>query len=181
MKDHSLDYQYIIKKIGKNKVQDRYAFLYQTALKFIEHRSLKEYIRVSEDSIRDICTNYFADIVRLKDFHDIERTNPYKVAGYTIFWILRIKPLQKVKDLAFDAIEKSGLYSRNINEMFALNLLFSMVFNTEERMNQNLKDLKKWNFLCDGIYYFMVYRMVTPQSLELILTALATNQAYPDL
>jgi hypothetical protein len=40
---------------------------------------------------------YFSDIMRLKDFHKIERVNDLKILAYETSWLLKRKPLQ-IKD-----------------------------------------------------------------------------------
>ncbi|EWY42880.1 hypothetical protein N825_02455 [Skermanella stibiiresistens SB22] len=62
--------------------------------------------------------SYFLDINRLKAFHGMERADRFKIAGYLLKWLCKIKPIQigPLGDLPAN-LQKRGLV---VNENFAL-------------------------------------------------------------
>lgn len=156
----------------EQKVKDRIACLIELAEYLIESQELKEYIQVSDDLLSYAVLDYFTDIERLKQFHNIEKTQPVKVGAYTAYWISRRKPLQIIKNLGDNFLDdnKSPLW---INEWFALNVLFSFSYNTEVMLNCLIEEEKKYNEFLDVLHYNLCYRQFTPQSLELTLLALS--------
>lgn len=163
---------------GMERLIDRCAFFNEVANEFIKTRHLEEYIKVSDEAINQICINYFYDTLRLKDFHEIDFTNPQKVAAYSSYWVYKCKPLQVIKEIDEKALQKAGSYSKNINANFALHILQAMLLNFDERKLLTGKELNRWNDLIDHIYYFFVYRIVTQHALELILKSLTTSSQF---
>ncbi len=76
-------YEYLIKEFGKEKLSDRYIYLQEAAQSFIKSRDIHDIVCVSDAAMNNIVIDYFADIDRLKKFHNIERVNSNKVAAYT--------------------------------------------------------------------------------------------------
>jgi hypothetical protein len=117
----------------------------------IDHRNLKMAI-----------IDYFVDIVRIKGFHGIDRVKKQKIYAYTAYWLLRRKPLQVVdnfKDCEF------------INEIFITYYIMSLssaakgISSGEMKKNPSYKDFQ------DFLFYYLTYRPVTQQSLELMIEA----------
>lgn len=76
-------YSDILDAFGEEKVKERFLFLLSKARDFIRHLERQEpraagCFTVSRATIEDLILDYFADIKRLKDFHDIERAQPFK-------------------------------------------------------------------------------------------------------
>lgn len=42
----------------------------------------------------NVLIDYYSDIYRLKEFHDIELVRTEKIIAYTVAWIIKRKPLQ---------------------------------------------------------------------------------------
>lgn len=171
-------YDDLVTAFGPDKIKSRYCFLERCARRFIENRNMKDYIGIHSFLIEEIVLDYFADIKRLKDFHEIERANPIKISAYTAFWVCRRKPLY-LTTMVNDDILKNHRDLIEINEWFAVSILVSMAFDNRVRIFLNGDDLALWNSLRVHIQYFLVYRIFTPQALELAVSACTTPTMYP--
>ena len=72
-------YQYLVEKFGKEKIKKRYQWLYNQMLDFIEAKDLEEKVLISDDILCYVIVDYFVDIDRLKEFQEIEKTQPSKI------------------------------------------------------------------------------------------------------
>jgi len=167
------DYGYLLKEFGIKKVRERFIFLKEKALRFIEVHNVKDYCRVSDSHLEEIIIDYFADVKRVKDFHNIKKIDYFKVAAYTTHWIAKRKPIQLVKDVD-DKIFKEKPFIRNINAWYGYCILMSMAFKTE-RNALDSKELKYFDIFSDIMNYFLTYRVVTPQALELAIVGLCVK------
>ena len=106
--------------------------------------------------------DYFVDIFRLKEFHDIEKVRTEKIFAYTIAWIVRRKPLQfkqytnKEKDIF-------------INERFAAYLLLNECLLCGEKRFVAAESKEKLDEYIDLLLYYLKYRECNPQALELAI------------
>ena len=178
VENNARDYKDLITAFGEEKIKSRYCFLERCARRVIENRKIQDYVGINSLLVQEIVIDYFADIKRLKDFHGIERANPIKIAAYTAFWICRRKPLY-LKESVDDSIIKIHPDLIDINEWFALCVLISIAFNTKEILFLNYDELVLWRSLRASIHYFLVYRIFTPQTLELALQACNITCMYP--
>lgn len=162
----------------EQKVKDRIECLIALAEHLIESQDLKEYAQVNDDLITYAVIDYFADIERLKEFHNIDKTQPEKVGAYTAYWIARRKPIQIIKKLDADflADNHSPVW---INEWFALNVLFAFSYQADVILGRLAEEEKKFNQFLDTLHYNFSYRQYTPQSLELALLALECVPSNP--
>jgi hypothetical protein len=175
--DSHSNYKYILEIFGKDKLKKRFAFLKELAGELMKTFGLSGYVVCSDYLIEELLLDYFADIARLKEFHNIEHTNPIKVASYTAYWITKRNPLQLIKDITpEEVLEKRSL--RNPNVFFALNVFLGMVFNKCETALSDSQTLKIWNDFLDTFFYCLVYRNLSPQAIELTATALITEPIY---
>lgn len=169
------DYNYLIESPeDEQKVFERIESLIQLANHLIETQQLTDYVQVNDDIIAIAVLDYFADIRRLKDFHNIEITRPVKVAAYTAFWILKRRPLQIIKKLD-DSLLKSSESPLYINEWFAINILFAYSFKTDVVLALLPEKREPLDIFIDTLHYNLTYRLYTPQSLELTLIALMAD------
>ena len=72
----------------------------------------------NERILMQVILDYFMDVMRLKEFHSIERIRTEKLFAYTISWIVRRKPIQ-FRDYSE---EERDIF---INERFAAYLLIN--------------------------------------------------------
>lgn len=169
-KNKEKGYQYLIEHFGEEKIRERMAFLINTANLLIESREVEEYVFVNKKLIEQIVIDYFADVKRLKDFHGIEKIDSSKIAAYTAYWVLKRKPLH-IKEGVSEETYRKMPFLIDMNEWFASYLLKSMVFDMSKRLISK-ETLRDWNNFDYLLTYFLTYRIVTHQALELVIVAM---------
>ncbi|TGL25076.1 hypothetical protein EHQ47_03840 [Leptospira bourretii] len=171
------DYEYLIENFGEEKILNRFVFIRDRAIDFLnrickDHEiNFDDYFFVSDELIEEAVIDYFADLVRLKDFHDIEKAQPQKVAAYTSYWVFRRKPIQLKKPIEDDLLI-SFPNIKFLNESFAYTLLINLVFDERKRINDSNP---RYGIFRDLIMYNFQYRQLNSQILELVIVALSTN------
>jgi hypothetical protein len=106
--------------------------------------------------------SYFADIVRLKDFHpNIHKTRRVTNFAYSFFWFLRCGPIQLVGELP-----RENHRIAFINESLVATVWISE-FVEPLGIDKNIFE----RYLKELVYFFR-YRNYNAQSLELMLTSL---------
>ena len=152
MIEHNLyemeNYRELIDEVGVDKFRERFEELQKTAMEFIEMAGFSETAYCNERILMQVILDYFMDVMRLKEFHSIERIRTEKLFAYTISWIVRRKPIQ-FRDYSE---EERDIF---INERFAAYLL----------INECLKLVEYTEML---LYYFK-YRQCDPKTLELLI------------
>jgi len=124
--------------------------------------------------------DYFTDIIRLKDFHNIKYTNDIKVAAYTIFWVNQRKPLFYKKEPTQEEVTKNN-FLNDLNEWLCLDLILSMLYNRKTFITLKTEDLKKYRAFVKALHYDLAYRSITPHFLELALLGLDSLIIHPRL
>ena len=140
----------------------RFRDLLRYLQKFITVKKIAQSIKIDMDLLKKAVIDYFVDIVRIKEFHNIQQTRTEKIYGYMSYWLLKRKPIQVTKEF-------EGCFF--INETFVLAYLFNGMFaekgiTCKESTNKNALD--EYKILC---HYNLKYRQVTQQSLELMIKA----------
>lgn len=87
-------YKDVVERFGEGKIQKRFMDLSQIYKEFLVKENLTGTVKVNSFMLIHAIMDYFTDISRLKDFHNIDFTNTYKTKAYEISWLLRRKPLQ---------------------------------------------------------------------------------------
>jgi hypothetical protein len=168
------DYSAVWKAFG-TKIPRRGKVLNDQYEYFIQSIGIDESkVHLQMDLLFEVVLNYFADILRIKDFHEHERVNSVKIAAYSAYWILRIKPIQIIQ---FDVTHRERFLF--LNEYFAVTVLFAYLFNYEQQYFHNPKFLTAWNRFYDYIVYSFHHRKLDPQSIELAIEALLAESPYP--
>ena len=163
-------YGFIVEYFSEEKIQSRYAWLYNMLQDYLEFEKIQNQVYISEDILNHVIIDYFVDIYRLKEFQNIETTNDSKIYAYLISWIIRHKPLQ--------IQEKDAERFAFINEMFSVELLKSYLFRKPENVpivNTVREDMD--NFLETLLYYFK-YREYSAKSIEMFILAFEAGRAY---
>lgn len=161
----------------EEKLANRFLFLYSAAQNYIECLMCEEHLYVSQRLTEIIVTDYFADIVRLKQFHNLQLTNDLKTAAYTGYWIARRKPIVFKKDPDDETLRQKP-FIMDINEWFAIDVMISIVYDRTKPIQFEPGVRDKYISLLDTLQYNLSYRVVTPQSLELSLVALDASPHY---
>ncbi len=162
LKSELPDYQKIYQKFGPERILERKEFIYVFCEYWADLHGLRADLFISPDLIQEIVLNYFADIGRYKDFHEIDRANTIKIAAYTTFWFLRAKPIQ-IKE----ACTNITPILRYMNEYCAYGLMNHIV--TDRLIiYQDPPTTTTLDFAEECIYSF-IYRLFTPQTIELAI------------
>ena len=89
-------YEDMIEKIGEDRLHEKYTEILASANHFIEEAGYESHVECNERILFSLILDYYADLLRLKDFHGIEWIRTEKSFAYLIAWIVRRKPLQFV-------------------------------------------------------------------------------------
>ena len=80
------DYQYLLTYYDETVLHERLLYWYRVANKVINDSGLKDKAVVNQRLLISMVLDYFADNVRLKEFHPVEGTARAKIFGYSFFW-----------------------------------------------------------------------------------------------
>ncbi|MCL1884408.1 MAG: hypothetical protein FWF81_11755 [Defluviitaleaceae bacterium] len=120
-------------------------------------------IVINENAIAHLLLDYFADISRLKLFHNITDISDEKMLAYTVYWLCRRKPIQ----CASTRIDDKYVF---VNEAFATTLI-------RDGLGEMVDGKLIPDKLLRHIYYHLRYRLVDAQSIELVITAFIEGYA----
>ncbi len=152
-------YSAIIDKIGEGKFRERFTELKDSANKFIEEAGFSGTAKCNERILFQTVLDYYTDIFRLADFHNIDEPRTEKIFAYTIAWIVKRKPIQYITELDSEK-------DIDVNERFAAYILLN------ECLGSNKIDLKYQkqldNYIALILYYFK-YRECNPRVVELAI------------
>jgi len=146
----------------KGRIARRYIWVLQKLHRFISVKKIVGSVRVDHDMLKNAIYDYFIDIVRVKEFHGIERTNIEKVCGYMGHWLLQRKPIQVLSPFPGSSF---------INELFVTAFIVQIIL-TEKKIGSEQRQANatfdKFQALLN---YYLKYRPATQQSLELMIGA----------
>lgn len=148
--------------IDNERIASRYVSILRMINTFLNTENIDDKAIVDLDLLKTAVCDYFVDIARVKDFHDIEKVNTEKIYGYMAYWLLKRKPIQ-VK-LPFSE-------SEFVNELFVTGYLISNMFTEKKIHHSQCAQNTAFNEFRSLIYYNLKYRFVTQQSLELMIEA----------
>lgn len=171
------NYKALIEKVGTENIQKRYALLFEEISLFLSYynsESIKNKLFINERILMHSVLEYFEDIQKVKSSHDLDHTNSYKVFAYTAYWLLRRHPIQ-VMDIGND--DDDLVF---VNEKFVLTML--MNFLTRDQETKPLIDVDRdiYNAFINSFYYFLKFRRIDPQSIEMILLSFRLGGVYPE-
>ena len=86
-------YKSLVESVGEDVVRDRFNDLYDRMVKFLKSQKIIDKTRISDTILGHVLLNYFDDIARLKDYHQIKLASDVKIHAYTASWIARCKPI----------------------------------------------------------------------------------------
>ena len=165
------NYQYLVKRFGKDHISSCYDWVYGLMNDFIEAEQITDDVIVSTDILDHVIVDYYVDIDRLKDFQKIDNVHESKIYAYLSFWLLRHKPMQVIKHENADGISF-------VNEEFVCCLLRSYLFSEPENVPilNNKKEVVD-NFIGTLLYYFK-YIDYSAKSIEMIILEFAAGRGY---
>lgn len=157
------DYGSILEEFTEEVIDSRYAVIYQEIKDFTKSLGIEDSIRIDEAVLIHAVLDYFTDISRLKNFHQVKHINSLKVVSYESYWLLRRKPIQIRKR---DAVDDSLVF---VNEKFVFSRISKYLLGDGKAVilsEENKKGLM--NYL-DSLFYFLKYRNYDAQMLEMML------------
>lgn len=162
-------YDELVAVVGQEVIESRIKQISLEMLEFLKINNLEQVAYIHEMALTHAIMDYFSDIQRLKDYHQIEHVNEVKIKAYETFWLLKRKPLQLKEQIDDDRL----LY---VNEKFLLTRLTSFMLGNEINMPiVGEKSIAFKNFL-DTLYYYLKFRRCDAQSIELMLLAFKAGQ-----
>jgi hypothetical protein len=99
----------------------------------------------------------FADIKRLKDFHNIEYTSKEKILAYTAYWLNKRRPIQIIGECPNDKYTY-------VNEAFISSFLITGI-------SELIKSVYLSENLREHLYYHLIFRQIDAQNLEMLITS----------
>ncbi len=157
--------------ISETKFQERYRTLLSEMNHFLQEGHYKEKgASVNTSILGNALIDYFIDIKRLEDFHQIKNGNSIKIIAYMAYWLLRRQPIQ---------ISESDSDLLYLNELFVYMFVLDALCveglgNILQREESGLESFKS-TFL-----YFLKFRYYSPQALEMIIMAFMAGQIYQE-
>lgn len=160
------DYIYLVNK-HKADIIDRCNNLERRAQEFIRNKGYVGSVIVNHAMLNIMVIDYFADLDRLKDFHDIEHANKNKITAYTVYWWLRRRPLQVVVDNE-NTIENAKDNEKlvYVNEEFATSLILKDIFDIDK---EEIKSNEKMRKYFEHVFYYLKYRLLDAQAIEWLM------------
>ena len=116
----------------------------------------------NERIMLNVLLDYYADIFRLKEFHDIQYVRTEKIFAYTAAWIVKRTPQQFIHDTD----EEKDIF---VNERFAVFLLLNECLLCGEKRFVAKENKQKLDEYIDLLLYYLKYRECNPQVLELAI------------
>ena len=168
----SYDYSELVDSFGREKIESRYATLFEYLESFIKRNKYQDNVIIANSVLNQAVVDYFTDIYRLKEFHRIEHINYIKIHAYTAYWILRRKPLQIIVD------NEQDIELAFVNEKFVASYLLQFLRGEHEKVVILEKDRQDYIEFVKNMEYFLRYRTITPQMIETMLESYAAGMAF---
>ena len=158
--DYTLDYSTILEHYSEDEIVTRFQTWYRETQYFIQAFGLSNVVRVDTKKLGYAVCDYFSDIIRTKEFHDIEHANLSKIYAYSSYWFLRECPLQLISPVEDDLLF--------INEVYIVINLWGKISKRCPLKPEGNEDFIGLALL--WLYNFK-YRTYTAQSLEMALSS----------
>ena len=110
--------------------------------------------------LRDISKRYFKDVDRLISYHGMSGVDNHKIAGYTTYWIAKLRPISVVNLMIYKNQSEFCLY---INEIFALFVSTGRMLSKTQIHGIRIN----LNFL-SSFLYLLKYRQTSGDNLAMI-------------
>jgi hypothetical protein len=159
----------VFDEFGKEVIEERFNIFLSMVNSFISSIPTGKFV-VNDYILMHSLLCYYSDVQRLKDFHRMEKANLYKIVAYESYWFLQRKPIQVI------ANDEDLLY---INEKFVVSYIMDFLNSSCELNLEAIKsDVRKQEQLdafMNSLFYFLKYRLVTAQMLEMFLFSFKTG------
>lgn len=169
--EHRVPLEILSEYCGRNKkFENRFIAMSNDINKYIADSGIDGKVFFNELILGYALIDYFEDIRRLKVFHKVEHINAIKVVSYTSYWLLRRKPIQVV------AADKDVIY---INELFVMAYILDFISSEENGFILD-RDSTGVRSFAESLLYFLKYRVVTAQSIEMVILSFFGGQIYQE-
>lgn len=168
------DYKELLEIFGDDVIRDRIQHFIDLFNSF-KKRLGDDYaskIDINDKVLQHCVMDYFSDIHRLKDYHEVEKVNTIKRVAYESAWFLRRKPIQVLSD---ETDDDALVY---INEKFILSYLLHEALNGRENDILSDKSLISYKSFVNSLFYHLKYRNCDAKVLELMLLAFKAGVSY---
>ena len=158
-------YDDIVAEFTEAGIKDTITTLLKEIGMFTKSLGIYNDVHVEDVILTHAVLDYYSDVSRLKQFHNITTINKIKKIAYESYWFLRRKPIQVVKcELPRD--DKLAF----VNEKFVYSRIASFLISNSEvkEFHDENKALMFRNFL-DSFYYYLKYRNYDPQIIEIMI------------
>jgi hypothetical protein len=166
-------YTKVIEVFKEKEIEARFHRLLVSAQKFIQEMGYTDHVVCNEAMLMFAVLGFYSDILRLKDFHKIERTNDIKILAYETSWLLKRRPLQ-VKD-------SNDIEYAFCNERFAFSQITFWLKKDDGEEGTQVSMHDDLKFFSDTLFYHLKYRNYDPQTLELMLVSFMAGRKYQSL
>lgn len=170
------NYQELLREVGEQNFDSRFGELLKQISAFLDEAEYDENVVCNERILYHVLLDYYADIARLKDFHEIRHTKTDKKFAYLIYWIIKRKPIQFRE---FSDEEKDIF----VNERFCCYLLINecLLQSGDASINTNLNEEKMIIFdrYIDMLLYYFKYRQINAQMIELVIETFKVGRLFP--
>lgn len=164
----------MIQEIGEIKLEESYKTCYETFLLFSKKMNFDETVVIDERILMHSICDAYADIARLKNFHQILNENGIKTLAYRCSWLLKRKPIKVLNN----SVAEDLVY---VNEKFVYFLIMSYLFTEEIDIKSTDSDTTSIKNYLDSLLYYLKYRSCTPQVLEMIILSFEAGEIYKKL
>lgn len=168
------DYKKLYEKY-KEEIKERITVHYTSFNKYISRQRLEKgtvYLPVT--LLYETIINYYADIERYVQFHEIDLVDRIKIASYETYWFMKMKPIQ-VKN-----VPKNNAYKYTlINEYYCSNMILGRLYDARRPLILE-KGRSSWMRFYEQLMYTLHFRIITPQTLELALIALIADIPFDE-
>lgn len=165
-----ISYIDILDAFGEEKVGERYDNLNEQLIGFIRRKGYENSVAVSASLLRQMVIDYFTDIYRLKEFHNIDLANYIKITAYTAYWLIQRKPLQIIKE------DSQDMELAFCNENFVVSYILRFL---QKDLKSSVNDPEgKYQEFVSNLSYALRYRVLTPQMLELMLEGFSGGRVF---
>ena len=156
--------------VDVEKFQQRYCKLLEGMEAYIKGSGYEKDLYVNPSVLAAAIRDYFVDISRLKDLHNVSHANSIKIVAYTSFWLLKYKPIQII------GVERELIYA---NERYIFSYIMDFL-NQNIELSDNLYSSQKQglNSFRETLFYFLKYRFHEPSSLEFVIISFFSGQIY---
>lgn len=168
------NYEGIVKRVGIDRIENRYKFIYEEMTSFIGRLNAKERLIINERVLMHSVLEYYEDIEKVKNAHELEHTNSPKVMAYLTYWILRRQPIQI---LTQEDNDENLVFA---NEKFALTMLMSFMTRGSETKSLVKDNLKVYKAFLNSFFYYLKFRKPDAQAIEMILLSFNTGKIFSE-